>query len=203
MTNLLRDFYSFGEIQILSEGKGGGPMKIRGLFSEAEKVNGNKRVYGKKLLERECDKLGKMIAERRLVGELDHPSSEVVSLSNASHLITGLQFEGNKIIGEAEVLNTPSGKVLQELLKSGVQVGISSRATGSLEQDMSEDCYRVQDNLKMITWDMVSDPSCQGAYPTLKEGMLHEKRDPIVEKMDHHKQERIYITALKNTLRKN
>ena len=61
MTNLLRDFYSFGEIQILSEGKGGGPMKIRGLFSEAEKVNGNKRVYGKKLLERECDKLGKII----------------------------------------------------------------------------------------------------------------------------------------------
>jgi len=201
MTNLLRDFYSFGEIQILTEGKGGGPMKIRGLFSEAESVNGNKRIYSKKLLERECQKLGTMISERRLVGELDHPSSEVVSLSNASHLITGLQFEGNKIIGEAEVLNTPSGKVLQELLKSGVQVGISSRATGSLEQDMHEDCYRVQDNLKMITWDMVSDPSCQGAFPALKEGMLHEKRDPIVEKMDHHKQERIYITALKNTLR--
>jgi len=200
MTNLLRDFYSFGEIEILTEGKSGGPMKIRGLFSEAEKVNGNKRIYSKKLLERECQKLGTMISERRLVGELDHPSNEVVSLSNASHLITGLQFDGNKIMGEAEVLNTPSGKVLQELLKSGVQVGISSRATGSLEQDMHEDCYRVQDNLKMITWDMVSDPSCQGAFPALKEGMLHEKRDPIVQELDHHKQERIYITALKNTL---
>tara|TARA_R110002096_G_scaffold24880_1_gene78345 strand:- start:805 stop:1422 length:618 start_codon:yes stop_codon:yes gene_type:complete len=200
MSNLLREFNSFGEVQILNEGKGGKPMKIRGLFSEAEAVNGNKRIYSRKLLERECQKLGKMISERRLVGELDHPTNEVVSLSNASHLITGLAFEGNKIIGEAEVLNTPSGKVLQELLKSGVQVGISSRATGSLEQDMHEDCYRVQDNLKMITWDMVSDPSCQGAFPTLSEGMLNEKRDPIVQGLDHHKQERIYITALKNTL---
>ena len=176
-------------------------MRIRGLFSEAEKVNGNKRIYSKDLLERECKKLGTMIAERRLVGELDHPASEVVSLSNASHLVTDLKWENNKIIGEAEVLNTPSGKVLQELLKSGVQVGISSRATGSLEQDMHEDCYRVQDNLKMITWDMVSDPSCQGAFPTLAEGTLNEKRDPIVEELEHHKQERIYITALKNTLR--
>ena len=201
MTTLLIDFYSFGEIEILTEGKGGGPMRIRGLFSEAEKINGNKRIYGKKLLERECNKLGTMIAERRLVGELDHPSSEVVSLSNASHLVTDLKWSNNKIIGEAEVLNTPSGKVLQELLKAGVQVGISSRATGSLEHEMHEDCYRVQDNLKMITWDMVSDPSCQGAFPTLKEGMLHEKRDPIVQELDHHKQERIYITALKNMLR--
>ena len=176
-------------------------MRIRGLFSEAEKVNGNKRIYSRKLLERECNKLGTMIAERRLDGELDHPSSEVVSLSNASHLVTGLKWDSNKIIGEAEVLNTPSGKVLQELLKSGVQVGISSRATGSLEQDMHEDCYRVQDNLKMITWDMVSDPSCTGAFPQIAEGTLNEKRDPIVEELEHHKQERIYITALKNTLR--
>ena len=53
MSELLRDTYSFGELQILSESKSTGSMKVRGLFQEAHKQNGNKRVYGKTLLERE------------------------------------------------------------------------------------------------------------------------------------------------------
>jgi hypothetical protein len=200
--NLLRDFYSFGQVEILSEAKGSAPMRVRGLFSESDKINGNKRVYPHQLLEREVQKLGALIGERRLVGELDHPTSEVVHLANASHLITGLQWDNKCLMGEAEILNTPSGKVLQELLKSGVKVGISSRATGSVEHDMHENCYKVQDNLKMITWDMVSDPSCQGAFPGVHENMISEQRDPIVNNLSGLKSEKLYITALREALKK-
>ena len=38
---LLRDVFSFGELQILSESNSSGPMKVRGLFQEAEKKNQN------------------------------------------------------------------------------------------------------------------------------------------------------------------
>jgi len=162
---LLRDFNDFQPLQILSEGKSSKTMRVRGIFSEADRKNGNGRIYARNLLVREAQKLQPMISERRLCGELDHPSDEVVHLANVSHIITGLTMEGNKLIGEAEFLDTPSGRILQELAKAGVRIGISSRATGSVEFDMKEDAYRVQDNLKMITWDMVADPSCQMHSP--------------------------------------
>jgi len=202
--SLLRDVYSFGQLQVLSEGTGNSPMRVRGLFQEAETVNGNKRRYPTKLLEREVKKLGSVLSERRLVGELDHPSDEVVHLTNASHLITGLQMEGNKVIGEAEILNTPSGKVLQELLKAGVKIGISSRAVGGLTFNNDDECYEVNDNLRMITWDMVSDPSCQGAFPGLMENNqnLNEHASKAVEEVQQITAERIYIKRLEQSLRK-
>ena len=204
MSQLLRDTYSFGELQILSESTSTGPMKVRGLFQEAHKANGNKRVYSQPLLEREIKKLQEPMNERRLVGELDHPSNEVVHLSNASHIITGLTMEGNKVIGEAEILNTPSGRVLQELLKAGVKIGISSRAVGGLTYDSDKEVYNVNDNLRMITWDMVSEPSCQGAFPGLlgESQTISETTKQVSDDVDQIRAERMYIHALKKELNK-
>tara|TARA_R100000084_G_C4638521_1_gene142439 strand:+ start:501 stop:1118 length:618 start_codon:yes stop_codon:yes gene_type:complete len=204
MSQLLRDTYSFGELQILSESKSNGTMVVRGLFQEAEKQNGNKRVYPQPLLEREIKKLQVPLNERRLVGELDHPSNEIVHLANASHIITGLTMEGNKVIGEAEILNTPSGKVLQELLKAGVKIGISSRAVGGLTYNSDNDSYDVNENLRMITWDMVSEPSCQGAFPGLlgESQTISETTKQVSEDVDQLRSERMYIHALKKVLNK-
>ena len=201
---LLQDVYSFGELQILSEGNSGGPMRVRGLFQEAEKKNGNKRVYGKPLLEREINKLQPLLEDRRLVGELDHPSDEVVHLTNASHLITGLQMEGNKIMGEAEILRTPSGRVLEELLNAGVKVGISSRAVGGLTYNNDNDSYDVNENLKLITWDMVSDPSCQGAFPGLvsENQVISEAQTKAREEINNIRAEKVYLKTLRNLLYK-
>ena len=201
---LLRDFNEFQPLQILSEAKGSKTMKVRGIFSEAEKKNGNGRIYEKKLLEREVKNLQPMIQERRLCGELDHPNDEIVHLSNVSHLITNLQMEGNDLVGEAEFLDTPSGRILQELAKAGVRIGISSRATGSVEHDMKEDAYMVQDNLRMITWDMVADPSCQNAFPSLVEHkQLMENRDVSLDYQNKLENERVYLTALRRLLDEN
>ena len=198
---LLRDFNDFQPLTILSEGKGSKTMKVRGIFSEAEKKNGNGRIYERKLLEREVKNLTPLISERRLCGELDHPNDEIIHLSNVSHIITNLQMEGNNLIGEAEFLDTPSGRILQELAKAGVRIGISSRATGSVEHDMKEDAYMVQDNLRMITWDMVADPSCQNAFPQLvehKKLVDYSRSNP--DKVDSLNSEKIYLEALRRIL---
>jgi len=204
MSELLRDTFSFGELQILTEGTKTGPMKVRGLFQEANSKNGNKRVYAQPLLEREIKKLQGPLKERRLVGELDHPSNEVVHLTNASHIITGLHMEGNKVIGEAEILNTPSGQVLQELLKAGVKIGISSRAVGGLTYNSQNECYDVNENLRLITWDMVSEPSCHGAFPGLlgENQVMTETTKKVAEDVDHLRAERMFIHSLKKHLNK-
>ena len=199
---LLKDIFSFGEISLLSEGRANGPVKFRGIFSEAERPNGNKRVYNRTLLEREVKKLQSQIGDRRLLGELDHPSDEIVHLGNVSHVITKLNMHGNHVMGEGEVLNTPAGKVLTELLKAGVKLGISSRGTGSVDLDESGSNYVVGENYNMITFDMVSEPSSQDAFPTQCEGktVVSEARKPIVEELEHFHNDRIYITALKRKL---
>ena len=203
MANLLRDVYSYGQLQILSEGKSGcGPMKVRGRFQKANLKNQNGRIYDSKILRREVDNLQKMISERRLVGELDHPTDEVVHLTNASHLITGLHMEGDEVVGEAEVLNTPAGQVLKELLSAGVKVGISSRGVVGLSFNEERDAYMVYENLRLITWDMVSDPSCQDAFPGLMEGVISENRQKIDKGVDHARAERVYIHALSKHLNK-
>ena len=204
MSELLRDTFSFGELQILTEGTKTGPMKVRGLFQEANAKNGNKRVYAQPLLEREIKKLQGPLKERRLIGELDHPSNEVVHLTNASHIITGLTMEGNKVIGEAEILNTPSGKVLQELLRAGVKIGISSRAVGGLTYNSQNECYDVNENLRLITWDMVSEPSCHGAFPGLlgESQVMTETTKRVAEDVDHLRAEKMFIHSLKKTLNK-
>ena len=204
MSELLRDTFSFGELQILTEGTKTGPMKVRGLFQEANSKNGNKRVYAQPLLEREIKKLQGPLKERRLIGELDHPSNEVVHLTNASHIITGLTMEGNKVIGEAEILNTPSGKVLQELLRAGVKIGISSRAVGGLTYNSQNECYDVNENLRLITWDMVSEPSCHGAFPGLlgESQVMTETTKRVAEDVDHLRAEKMFIHSFKKILNK-
>ena len=112
-------------------------------------------------------------------------------------------MNGDTLMGEAEFLDTPSGRILQELAKAGVRIGISSRATGSVEHDMQEDAYLVQDNLRMITWDMVADPSCQNAFPELVEHkqLMAENRNTTDDYRMQMESERIYLTALRRLLR--
>lgn len=201
---LLREVYSFGCLSIINEGKDGKPMVIQGLFQEAEKQNGNRRRYPYEYMKREVDRIQPLIRERRLTGELDHPHDEIVHLKNASHLITELWMKDNKVYGKAEILPTPNGRILADLVSAGVKIGTSSRAGGSLGPDpMNEGGYVVQENLKLITWDMVSDPSCEGAFPGLQESIqLNEQRDPIVNRLQSLQEEREWIAKLHKVLRK-
>lgn len=141
-----------------------GRIVVEGLMQVADDTNGNGRIYPKQILEREVDKLKKtFIAQGNAFGELDHPDSPMVSLKNASHVIQDLWWEGNNLMGRVEVLNTPFGNIVTEILKAGYSIGISSRGTGSTEDTEDGRCI-VCDDFDLVTWDFVSNPSVPGAF---------------------------------------
>ena len=142
---------------------------VEGILATAEVKNGNGRYYSKDLWNREMDKYNELIEQRRSMGELDHPESTVVNLKNVSHLISEYNWDGDNVMGKIEVLPTPSGNILKELIKSGVTVGVSSRGMGSLEDRGG--VMEVQDDFELLCWDFVSTPSNPGSYMhMIKEG---------------------------------
>ena len=154
--------------QIIKEQKAmGKPVMMKGILQKAETLNQNGRVYPKIILEREIINYQKFIKENRALGELDHPDSSVVELKNSSHIIREAYMEGNIVYGTVEILNTPSGKILQSLVESGVTLGISSRGVGSTRTEGNMQI--VQDDFQLICWDFVSEPSTPGAF-MMKEG---------------------------------
>ena len=166
----------------LTESKGN-RMMLTGKLQEAEQKNGNGRVYPREVLEREVKKyMEGPIKQNNALGELDHPDSSVVNLANVSHNIKKVWWDGNDLMGSLELLNTPSGKIAQELVSAGVPLGISSRGMGSVKQ--IGEAVEVQDDLELICWDLVSVPSTPNAYlhpvGALKEGK--EYNNPIHNK---------------------
>ena len=161
----------------LTEGKSssGNPI-VEGLLATAEVKNGNGRYYKKSLWERELGKYMDSVKHRRALGELDHPESSVINLKNASHNITDIWWDGDKIMGKIEVLPTPSGNILKALIDSGIQVGVSSRGMGSLKEN-SEGVLEVQDDFDLLCWDFVSTPSNPGSWMRLAEGIDHSTLD--------------------------
>ena len=172
---LLREYYELCEggvcQDLLNEeekkfvAKGG--MMLSGKLQEADVQNGNGRVYPQTILEREMKNYQKLVKERRALGELDHPDDSVINLKNASHMVTEVWWDGSAVMGKVKVLNTPSGKILQELIGDGVKLGISSRGLGSVKESQGQTI--VEDDFQLICFDFVSEPSTPDAYMALQE----------------------------------
>jgi hypothetical protein len=144
-----------------------GKLVVRGVLQRAEAKNQNGRVYPREVLVREAKKYHKeFIKQSRAMGELDHPESSVVNLQNVSHNVKEMHWEGDNLLGEVEVLSTPSGNILKELFKSGIKLGISSRGMGSVEtvSEGGEQSQEVQPDFELIAFDFVSNPSTHGAF---------------------------------------
>lgn len=149
----------------LNESLSSGKMLVTGTLQRADAKNQNGRVYPKEILEREAQKyMENFVKQRRAMGELDHPESSVVNLKNVSHNITDMGWDGDDLVGTVEILPTPSGNILKDLLKAGILLGISSRGLGSVKKDMREGADVVQDDFDLIAFDFVSNPSTQGAF---------------------------------------
>lgn len=163
--NLLQEINEFSySVEELNEDGMPKKFRLKGTFQAADTPNGNKRVYPKPVLESAIAKVQPVVSEKRMLGELDHPSDAKIHLDKVSHVVTKLEMTPDgKVYGEAEVLPTASGKILESLLRSGVKLGISSRGFGSTKHNNGLD--EVQDDYKMVTFDMVSDPSTPGAFP--------------------------------------
>tara|TARA_R100001129_G_scaffold115346_2_gene79699 strand:- start:411 stop:1016 length:606 start_codon:yes stop_codon:yes gene_type:complete len=174
---LLREYYELCEggvcQDLLTEEEkrfvANGGMMLSGKLQEGGVVNGNGRVYPPKVLVREVQNYKKLVKERRALGELDHPEDSVINLKNASHMVTDIWMEDNSVMGKVQVLNTPSGQVLQSLVESGVKLGISSRGMGSVSENAGQTI--VQEDFQLICFDFVSEPSTPNAF------MMREAKD--------------------------
>ena len=171
---LLREFANFeyqkpvddeGKVRLSKYGN----LLVRGIIQRANALNQNGRIYPRAILEREVKNYMTLVQERRATGELDHADAPVVNLQNASHVITDIWWEGDDLWGEIEVLeDLTQGKNLKGLLKNDIKVGISSRALGSVQK--VGEANMVQEDLYLVCWDIVSEPSTHGAF------MMHEAK---------------------------
>lgn len=157
---------------ILTEEKmpnGKAKLILKGILQRADTLNQNGRIYPQSVLERELRNYQKLISERRAMGALDHTDSSIIELNTVSHIVTEAHMDNGIVYGTVEILPTPSGEVLRNLVESNVTVGISSRGVGSTQSD--DNGYQVvQEDFQLICWDFVSEPSTPGAF-MMKEGI--------------------------------
>ena len=154
----------------------GGKIFLKGVLQKADTLNQNGRIYPRAILEREVRNYQKFIRENRALGECDHPDTSVVELKNASHIVREAAIDGDTVYGSIELLDTPSGKILQSLVEAGVTLGISSRGVGSTVKQGDEQV--VQEDFQLICFDMVSEPSTPGAF------LMSEGKEVDIDDLD-------------------
>lgn len=134
------------------------------ILQRANAKNQNGRIYPKEILIREAELYKKnFVAQRRAVGELDHPESPVVNLKNVCCNVVEMWIQGDDIRGNVEILNTPTGNIVRELIRNNIKLGISSRGVGSVKP-LGENTAEVQEDFSLICFDVVSNPSTIGAF---------------------------------------
>lgn len=197
---LLVEYTILDKLQVINETTEGGQkrLKLKGRFQKCDEQNNNGRIYPRKILESQVQKIQEKINDRSLVGALDHPANDAIHLSQASHLITGLSVDkSGDVIGECEILSTPNGKIVEALINDGVKIGISSRGVGSVSE--GREGKIVNEDFKLITFDLVSDPSTKGAYPELTES-IRENSQRAQEIVSKHKKDRVLVTMLESKI---
>ena len=167
---LIVEYMPFKPVGSLNESNGAaygipGGFVVQGVLQRAGAKNQNGRIYPKQILQRECVRYQKeYIDQHRALGELDHPESSIVNLNNVSHNVLKIWWNGDDLLGAVQILETPSGRILKELFKAGITLGISSRGLGSVKELRSEGVVEVQEDFELICWDFVSNPSTHGAF---------------------------------------
>ena len=178
MNNVLVEYTPFKPTIVESKTRPG-VFEVTGVMQRAGAKNQNGRVYDRVVLEREVKNyMENFVKVGNAYGELDHPESAIVSLKNASHVVKELWWDGDDLCGKVELLNTPSGNIVKEIIKGGHTIGISSRGTGSVKPT-NEGHLEVQDDFELVCWDFVSNPSTHGAFMnpiSLNEGAVKEDK---------------------------
>jgi Prohead core protein serine protease len=156
------------EVQYVTEAKENGEKQhyIHGIFLQSERKNRNGRIYPKSVMEKEVNRyISEVMHKNRAYGELGHPEGPQINLDRVSHIITELKWDGDNVIGKAKLTDTPMGNIARGLLASGANLGVSSRALGSLQPDNRTGAMIVQPDLRLATAaDIVADPSAPDAF---------------------------------------
>tara|TARA_E500000331_G_scaffold146745_1_gene142796 strand:- start:784 stop:1434 length:651 start_codon:yes stop_codon:yes gene_type:complete len=154
------------DVEFIVENRNGKKaMFIEGIFLQGDIQNRNGRMYPMDTLRKEVHRYNEsFVASGRAVGELGHPEGPTVNLDRVSHKIVSLKESGSNFVGKAKILNTPMGKIAQNLIDEGVKLGVSSRGLGTLAVN-EEGVKIVSDDFMLATAaDIVADPSAPDAF---------------------------------------
>lgn len=152
----------YESLEVITEGKDK-TLYIRGPFAVSEAINGNRRKYGKSVMESAVSKyVADYVSKNRALGEMNHPDRLTVDPERACMLISELTWEGDIVMGKAKVLSTPMGDVLRGLIESGVNIGVSTRGAGSVIQ--REGYSEVDKDFMLTAVDAVFNPSGPGCF---------------------------------------
>ena len=184
-------------VNLVTEAKNGKKEHfIEGIFLQSELKNRNGRMYPESVMDKEVARYMKeQVDQNRAYGELGHPDTPSINLDRVSHLIVSLRKEGTNYVGKAKILETPMGNIARGLLDGGANLGVSSRALGSLKSN-NEGVQIVQDDFMLSTAaDIVADPSAPDAYVR---GIMESKEWVFVDGKFVEK----HIEEVKATIRK-
>ena len=179
------------DVEYIVEGKNK-QQYIKGIFMQSDIQNQNGRIYPYSVLKKQVKEFNeKFVKQDRALGELGHPSGPTVNLDRVSHVITELQEDGKNFIGKAKIIDTPNGKIVKNLLESGVRLGVSSRGLGSIKTN-KEGVNEVQDDFVLSTVDIVSDPSAPDAFVN---GIMEGKEFSLTGEVEYIIQQEIKNTV--------
>jgi uncharacterized coiled-coil protein SlyX len=195
----LRDTMVMNEARIVEGNRQNLPpgvlLRVEGLAQKCGVKNANGRVYPKEVWEHvfnDQEWLHK-ISEGQMVGEADHPDSNIPSIQRTSHVVRKVEWDqGENVYATFDILDTPSGRILETLFRAGVKVGTSSRGDGSTRKDEESNADMVEVGFYPDTWDMVINPSTEGAYPQV-----------IRESMETPERSRAIISAVESIVNTN
>ena len=155
----LREIVEMAGLKILSEKAKDGTMMVYAKFTQLEKLNKNKRIYGRDLMKREISRVKKAIQSGAFLGTADHGNTPAASIKDTSHIITQLELKGDDGFATLKILPTSAGKNVQELVRGGAELGISMRGTGTVDEKTS----RVNLDYQFMGVDIVANPSVPDA----------------------------------------
>lgn len=174
---ILRDIYECREIRLDEQKVRSGVLGVvEGVFFVPEKPSRNGRVYPRSLWERVLNSpdLHRLLQNRLMIGTVGHEDIDFDALireQKVSHVVTKLWLGENGMgYGRAEILDTPVGRILYTLLKSGSKFAVSSKGWGDFK-GTTPDGLQIVDasNYVLERFDFVVDPGFLDAIPELRE----------------------------------
>ena len=193
--------YTENNLEVIIEANENGKKKyiIEGVFAQAETKNRNGRIYPMPVMEKAVGKyVGDQVSKGRAVGELNHPEGPTVNLDKVSHKIESLDMNGKDVVGRATILETPMGQIVKGLLDGQVQLGVSTRGMGSLQNNGT--AMVVKPDFILNAVDIVQDPSAPSAFVNgIMEGVEWVWNNGVIEAQTIEKME----TEIKKAPRAN
>lgn len=190
---LVDNVYIVAEEETIGEGENAKKqMCFKGIFSEADTLNGNKRIYPKAVLKEVYDQAmaASVKTGRPIFGELEHAKDAHINLERIAVTFPELTWneEKGQIVGKAVPTLTEAGNTVIGLAKSGFPICFSTRMAGKVKPlseerkrqlNITEDCVEVQPGARLISIDVVGNPSCQKA---VTDTVYEEKEEETVSK---------------------